>query len=1011
MPEKFPSLHVLEASAGAGKTRALSQRFVELTLKMQKGRINPQGYRNILAITFTNEAANQMRGRILQLLKEEALKNKDVECVIDDILRNYSQFQVKTIDSFMHSILMSSALQLGLPPYREVIQEDSTSFLEYTLDSLIRKSQGDPSLKKIFLDFVKSYLEVEGKRNWYPKKDLLKFIKELHSREFQSLKSFDVSTPLQNFFLLEAEVKKSLKKFMQSVEERPFKIDKRFKIDPKIVEFSGRSFFKRLFEYIDKDPDRFLKDSPTSLRKIWFNIRDLAFKASLYYAYHSFSPYIGIFKLFEGHLEELKYRKRIVFLEELGKKAFQYLYSAQFYIPEVYYKLASIFWHYLIDEFQDTNRLQWQNLRVLVEEALSGGGSLFYVGDKKQAIYRFRGGDVKLFDEIRDDFKNRVNTFVHKVLKENYRSSPVIVEFNNHIFSPHNLERFLSCCFPHLSGEEINFVKNVFSSSRQVSKREDKHQGYVRLEMVDSKDDELKDKVVSLIKDLTKNVSWEDIMVLVRTHKEEEAVCSWFIEEEIPVYSSRTLDIRNHPLVGEIISFLKFLNSPIDNLSFASFLMGKIFSRLTFKEEYFFRLYLEKLSLNSCQSVLYRKFREDFPEFWHNYIEYFFKHVGFLPPYDLVSIMLRKFSVWRNFPQEEGVFMKLLEILQDLESQKKNSLWNFLEYLDKAREESFFVKGSFGNKLRLFTIHKAKGLESRIVVLPFLGLNVEPTRPQEGSKFVYEQEDNLCLLYLPRYICKAPSLKKIYSQAFILSLVDELNTLYVGLTRAKDQIYGFLPSKVGRKKNVLKDLFEFKDRVWEKGSPYFGKGERKVYVSKVFPFLIWEEKDPHVSLKENFYEEILSQELDLETRQGSRRGEFIHFILSCIEYLDDDYVSYLKELVYNCSCRLCWAHPEEILDALLKFMTNESIRKFFKKGLQSYREFEVVDREGKLKRIDRLILEGKKAVILEYKTGEAEPSHQEQVKEYIGIIKEVYPQREVEAYILYIDKGNISSVA
>jgi ATP-dependent exoDNAse (exonuclease V) beta subunit len=195
-------------------------------------------------------------------------------------------------------------------------------------------------------------------------------------------------------------------------------------------------------------------------------------------------------------------KEDLIFLPELNRKARLLFDEGKITVPELYYRLATRFDHFLIDEFQDTSQLQWDNLFLMIEEAMSKGGTLFYVGDKKQAIFRFRGGTTSLFDGIQEKLK------IYKVkrdfLKDNYRSSKEIVEFNNLVFSEENLKKF----FQNKAGldrdrdnqlrlelPDIEYILSKFAGCRQNIKLEDSP-GYVRVENIKFDNKEESDQLI-----------------------------------------------------------------------------------------------------------------------------------------------------------------------------------------------------------------------------------------------------------------------------------------------------------------------------------------------------------------------------------------------------------------------------------------------------------------------------------------------------------------------------------
>ncbi|VAW13057.1 hypothetical protein MNBD_BACTEROID05-1033, partial [hydrothermal vent metagenome] len=459
---EFPEVRVVEASAGSGKTYALAARYIQLLLNPSL-KDDSQSIRSILALTFTNKSAFEMKARILEFLKSLAFKKmNDVELkalldpigiteeqasqeafkIMDDLIRHYNFFQVQTIDKFINALLSGCAFKIGLTANFK-IRTNVKEYLQYSLDDFIDQATNDAGFRQIFEYFLDNYLYLENRIGWFPKEDLLILVCDLFYQHNTYGFDFQESSIIPDD-LLKAKTKilKQMYSLKEILPEGTHKVFRR-SLD-KFLEKSRRGFD------IDSVSDYFLReefpikkgnDVSDVLEKSWDNIRTDLRQLCETESVSVFNPAIRIFNhVFEG-FKELSSKNDVLFLPELNKKA-GYLFDAEYVtVQELYYRLASRFRHYLIDEFQDTSTLQWHNLEKMTEEALSTGGSLFYVGDRKQAIYGFRGGEVGLFDSVKNNFSvfNVKNDFLSK----NWRSHRHIVEFNNEVFSISNLKRFL----------------------------------------------------------------------------------------------------------------------------------------------------------------------------------------------------------------------------------------------------------------------------------------------------------------------------------------------------------------------------------------------------------------------------------------------------------------------------------------------------------------------------------------------------------------------------------------
>ena len=660
---EFPHIFFYEASAGSGKTRRLAEHYIGLLLNYSTKDPTPFRFQNVLAITFTNEAADQMRQEILNILKSKALAhNKDshrASGIVDEIIHKFSDFSIRTIDSFVHSLLVASSLELKLPPDYEIMPHSQAS-LEYVLDVFLDEIPYNQEIRELFLEFLNHFLIVEGQIQWQPKKILLELLSSFYREENGRAKPFLLIPEELDLKVEENALKKKLDQFLLSLDKFS-DINQRFtKSLRPLLDRSGIHFLKGFNNHLNKtlSPGEGIfnkqAETPTAeLKQDWDSLKGQYKNYAHEYVWLRYNSYLKIFSQFRQRLEDFKQTKRIVFLDELNKKARHFLTSEGLLPAEIYYKLSSVLYHYLIDEFQDTSLLQWENIQSLIEDALSKGGSLFYVGDKKQAIYRFRGGEVELFDSVKSRFKNQVSKVYNRLLPYNYRSSGAIVKFNNQVFSQRGLSLFLDN-FKDLEKESQDRILSVFKDSQQKQAALCSDSGYLRIELLEGKNKEkleecLNKKLKQTLLELNKRFSNRDILLLVRDNQEAEGLANFLLEEGFSVCASRTVSIRQNYLIRQIIALLKFLHSPIDNLSFANFILGDIFSSATKSQSCLMQSWIEGARLNKDAGVLYTQFRLRFADIWQKFIQDLFNAAGYLPAYDLVESILSSLRLRKIF--------------------------------------------------------------------------------------------------------------------------------------------------------------------------------------------------------------------------------------------------------------------------------------------------------------------------------------------------------------------------
>jgi len=977
--------------------------------------------RNILAITFTNKASFEMKERILEFLKKIALaqfsgekkeEKKRAFELLDAIMKNYNFFQVQTIDSLINAILSGCSYNLNLSA-KFRIKTDYRDYLTYSLDNLIDKASQDTAGLKMFKNFLKQYLYIENKKSWFPKKDILSILENLLNCTNTYGGNF-VKTDIKTNERL--SLRTGILKLMNELQSNlPEGTNGRF--EKSLISFLQKNTFNidKLSTYFYRDDFPINKDYTVSekIEILWGDIKTNLQKLCEIESFSTFNPYIEIFNNVFENFKTLTQKDDIVFLEELNRQA-KNLFGRQFIsIPELYYRLAACFKHYLIDEFQDTSELQWMNLLPMIEEALSTNGSFFYVGDKKQAIYRFRGGEVSLFDAIQTRFKHL--PIYHSTLAKNYRSQKEIVEFNNEIFSTENIKEFITEIGniknnpAHFTEEHIQEIINIFLYSKQEY-LEKNTGGYVKAEFLETEENSYVDKLIDIINNLTKRFGYKDITILTRTNDEVELLTSLLVGKNIPVESEKTLNIRKNTYIKELVSFLKFLNSPIDNLSFAGFILGDIFLKVSnIKKDRIHSFIFNIRKKETLQNTyFYREFRRQFPDIWENLIKKFFISVGFVPHYELVISIFEKFSIFENFPEYQGFFMKFLELLKEKEDDYPG-LPSFLEYLDRAEDKDLYVHVAETNAIKILTIHSSKGLEFPVVIIPFFKMDIQVGRNRK-SYVVNLQNNSIRLINLKqKSINFSPHLQEIFMNEYTKSLIDELNSTYVAFTRAKLELYIFIPEKTGNKNNIARLLMPQLKNI-ERGTLQEYRGGKSETEQPASNIPVSQYKDWLQLLQEEFTEES-----SIKNRINILKGKILHCIFSYIGNLyNENKDIVVKNAIQNTRLKFPFVSNDdfkEYEETVKKLLAQPEFQSFFSvaENGEVYQEKEIVDKYGKTRRIDRLVITQKQVYIIDYKTSKENiEEHQKQIQDYIQLMKDVFPESEIKGIIIYLGNSTES---
>jgi ATP-dependent helicase/nuclease subunit A len=1013
----FPHFTLLKASAGSGKTYSLTERFVQFLLS---GQIPQNHLRNILAITFSNNAAKVMKERILAWLKDlyfnDPEKIEEVSEIVsvkkeylaqkagakvDEILRNYTEFQVKTIDSFMTSIYKASAINLGYSPDFDMVMVPE-EIIAYAFNRFLRGVREDTPGAEFLESLLEIILESRGGESaylWDPSVDLLRETVELYDRLSGIAKEAKIVDAEEKIESVKQEIRETAETLNGFIERSG------------LVKSKGSSFYKILErvrsnafpELIDKG----LSNPPvvkpkkgeeiTGYEKIseaWGLLGNQIRKYIELYAKTYYSPYLKTYEAFKDILEGVKKKEGTVFIHDINKKLSDYLNDE--IVPDVYFRIGETIYHYLIDEFQDTSPIQWANLFPLIENSLSQGGSLFTVGDTKQAIYGFRNADYRIMKRL--ESKNPFSSARHAVkeLEINHRSLEGVVDFSKTFFKKvvahHDKYRD-----PALRSGLIDYEQKVKEGHRGS--------GVAEVIRCEKKEDEPaeKEKIQNLIKELIqRGYSYSDIAILAYRNEDVVNITTWLNEVNVPFVSYSSLDIRTRKLTAEIVALLTFLDSPPDDLSFAGFALGEIFRKALEGSEksielkaihaFFFR--------NRRKVPLYKAFQEEFPELWETYFETLFKSTGYLPLYDLANEIYCIYKVFDHFREEEATLVKILEVIKNFEGEGRNNPGDFLKYAsdEEAGESDWTINVPAGiPAVKVMTIHKAKGLESPVAIVL---IYEEFSR---GFKYIIEERaDGVYLLRINQQIMKASSfLQEKYEEERLKDLVNKLNTLYVGFTRAEDELY-IVGVGSARNQFPIDLLKEMGSQTGCKRAPRPRSTETtQERMGLAHP------SDP---IKLPF---TAVEELNLEER---RRGEFIHRVLYFVEGLDEETESKLHRFIKRVNDELKTAYPLEAMKkSLLEFLDHKEVSPYFRTipGRVVKREQEFSDSRGNLFRMDRVIFEEDQVSVIDYKTGtdkEAEKEYLSQLKSYIRILKEIYPGKKVEGVLAYVDLKEVSRV-
>ncbi|MEE3390421.1 MAG: UvrD-helicase domain-containing protein [Candidatus Cryptobacteroides sp.] len=1024
-------IKILKASAGSGKTWNLAKTYIELLLKND----DPYAYRHILAVTFTNKATDEMKGRILKelhtlasdtenssYLKEfvpskfqtkEALRDKSA-AVLYNILHDYSAFAISTIDRFFQQSLKSFSREIGQFSNYQV-ELDKDSLVEESVDRILDSlSELQPELLRWVSDSVMERLERGQKYSL--KDDLLNMASQLESDEHRAVTErygVDDSKAYskENLKRMKVVLRKVMLDFRRGLKDAVQAVKDAFLsagVDPGVT---SRSFMSKTLEKFDgMDPYGGVPGFTDSFRckaqdfQSWFKKADVEKYASLEGVLlppvqHLIAYYDGGIKAFntaaqiEDQINDLGIANELstAFMDVMREHNVICIEESNVLLkniidgsdaPFVYEKIGVRYEHFLLDEFQDTSRIQWENFHPLIANSNSQNLENLLVGDVKQSIYRWRGSDWNLMArEVQAEFPNAQPSG----MTGNWRSLRNIVEFNNAFF------RYAAKAIDEVDGSDpakADSVSAIYGGLEQEVRTKDIQEGSVEIVFCNS-EEELPRTLETINKVLGAGAKLGDIAVLVRNNQEGSKTAAYLIENGLDVISDDSLNLKSSSVVRKLASLISAVNNPEDKIG--SYIAEE--AGLDARNVQFHSL------LELCE-ILLRKIREKMSE--------------------------------ADFEDEVLYIQSFMDYAQDFAATNGNSLNAFLKQWGEDSPKVSSPRDE--NAVRVMTIHKSKGLEFPYVIFPFaekVGLFRSTNRwivprvngtPLEGiGKVAFN------------FALSSGSSDTIfeddYKNEVFLQHVDNINTFYVALTRASKgltviaesggttndgsfkSLAGILESFMDSDAQGFTKSSEGDDIIFMKGAIYdFSKMDRDGEKSQVrnpgfpsFPLDFGEgggRGDLRLRLSMDssdfFTEEAKARD------EAVRNGTVLHNILASVITPGDVQPAVEKALqsgdvdVENAEADM----------KLLKERIAAHPEWFPEKGAEIFTETSIFDADGEEHRPDRVIIRDGMVAIVDYKFGEKNPRYKSQMSKYMNIYKRMgYSQ--VEGTIWYVPADEV----
>ena len=1072
-------LTVYKASAGSGKTFTLATEYIRLIVE------NPTSYKNILAVTFTNKATEEMKMRILSQLYGiwKALPESDSYLKViqektgyeperireragqglANLLHNYNYFRVETIDTFFQSVLRNMARELDLTTNLRIGLND-VQVEELAVDQLI----ADLSTTDVILQWIMKYVmeSISDDKSWNVISQIKRFgctiFKDEYKEVCQELKrKMEEKGFFEQYTTQLREIKKAAEKrmiqigesFFENLEGEGLSIDdlanknrgiagfflklQKGVFDPSIENATVANCLENPEKWCAKTHPQ--REFITSLAEgvlgdiLRFAVAERPVQWKLYKSADLTLRHLNQLRLLgsiEEKVRELNENNNRFLLSDTQQLLHALIEGSD--SPFIFEKIGTQLEHVMIDEFQDTSTVQWQNFRVLLDEAMSHeDGSNLIVGDVKQSIYRWRSGDWRLLNDIEQQFnQQQIETLP---LKTNYRSERNVISFNNHFFSQaaeleYQSQRDINC-------EEAEQLKRAYADVMQEIPEGRKDAGEVFVTLLPTEDYQAAtlQQMADAISELrSRGVPQKDIAILVRMNNQIPMIAHYFQEQmsEVTIVSDEAFRLEASVAVKLLVSALRLLTHPDDLLTKAAIV--KHYHIDVLKEQIEDNELL--LSTNDLNQLL--------PEGFLSQREVLLT----MPLYDLAERLHAIFGLEALNDQSAYVFA-FYDQLASYVNENTADIDSFLAAWDEGICGKT-IQSEDTNGVRILSIHKSKGLEFDYVICPFCDWQLE----KQSGNILWCQPTEEPFSDLPlapvdysRNQMMGTIYEKDYLHEHLQNTVDNLNLLYVAFTRACKGLYVF--GKRGAKASrsgLIEDCLplvaqEIPEAILsgiedEKGELQFslagdsrnssnsrssrnsGQRSENPFLQPAAPIAVdFRYMDSQVNFRQSNRSQafIEAEESDeIERLNYIQTGSVLHQIFSMIR-TTEDIEDALKQLQFEGVLYDERITPERITSMLRKRLQDPRVADWFSSHWTLFNECTILtmeDGEVKERRPDRVMTDGQQWVVVDFKFGSPKPEYYDQVREYLALIKTMQPEAEVDGYLWFVYSNKIEEV-
>lgn len=1074
------SLTVYKASAGSGKTFTLAVEYIKFLIK------NPTEYRNILAVTFTNKATDEMKTRILGQLfgianslgeSDDYLKKiaEETHSEIDEVrqtaqlairllIHNYDYFHVETIDTFFQSVLRNLAKELDLSANLRIELND-TAVEQQAVDQMIEDLD---SKSPLFLWLMKYIMDnIDENKGWNVLRSVKEFGKMIFNDDYRrESKSISETLSKKGFIteyrkeltLLKAKSREDLK----AVKEQFFNAIGEAGIATDDLAGGKSRGIHRYFERLTNDSLDDKDFMPKTVEKHlggadnWSSKSNKNRQTIISLAETTLIPLLEKAENLrheaqftvcsvDATLQNINNLRLLNNIEErvheMNIEANRFLLSDTQHLlrlmvddtdsPFIFEKIGTRLEHIMIDEFQDTSTVQWENFKILLNECMShcnnGGTEVnnLVVGDIKQSIYRWRSGDWRLLNDINGSFPERHLDI--KELKTNYRSAENIVRFNNAFFKI-AVETEVEA-EQKISETEAMLIKAAYNDVEQEIGKQSGN-GLIRMQLLKNADYECRmlEELESTIDEIrSKGVPQQKIAILLRSNKYIPLIANYFTEKrpDVTIVSDEAFRLDRSIAINTIVAALRFLHDSDDKITKACLIK---YYRQNVKQEDI-PLFDMLQDMDSMEFL-----PKDFAD-----------NIGMLkelPLYDLVEKLYAIFHL-DKLQNENAYVCAFFDYLSTYINDMSADLAGFLQEWDDNMHAKK-IQTDEADGIQLISIHKSKGLEFDNVIVPFCNWKLEMyhgnyiwCRPQT---LPYSKIPLIPINYSPKLANSiyADDYKKEHMQ----NTIDNLNLLYVAFTRAGKNLFviGKRDDRNSRSallQNTIEPLaLELPDTTLEgmddkDDDIFFEYGEfaeSNVSKEKKATENVFLQPDrkidatletydiPIVFRQSNKSKDFIAQAEGEEQTANSfiKIGNILHQVFSNIQTADDipqvldrfeqDGILYGEDL-----------NREKLQKMLSEYIsTNEMVADWFSPHWKLYNECSILTTDkntGEVceRRPDRVMKDGNRVVVVDFKFGKMNDKYIGQVREYMQLLRNMgYP--DVKGFLWFVRKGIIKEV-